>query len=82
MSGMQLPILGGVAEYGILLAITKYGDNFKNGVQISDSKLGNKLINEKDWNYRGKQIDKWAFVVSLTFMILFNIMYWTVVYCL
>ena len=62
MSGMQTPILGGVAEYGILLAITKYGDNFKNIVQISDSKLGNKLVVEqKDWNYRGKQIGKSIF---------------------
>ena len=79
MSGMQTPILGGVAEYGILLAITKYGDNMKNVVQISDSKLVNKLFDGKDWNYIGKQIDKWAFVISLTFMILFNIIYWTVV---
>ena len=58
MIGIQIPILTGVIEYGILLALKKY---YQEGC---------------DFYNLGKTIDKWTFIATLSFTIIFNIIYW------
>ena len=84
MLGTQITILGGIIEYGFLLAITKYGKELKNAVQsLNNGKLEQpeKQLKKSDENL-AKKIDTFAFSGSILFMILFNITYWTVVYFL
>ena len=57
--GVQIPILLGILEYGIILAMKKY----HNG----------------ELNCLDKTIDKWAFIVSLLFIMIFNTTYWSIV---
>ena len=84
MLGTQITILGGIIEYGFLLAITKYGKELKNAVQSLDNGQSQPLEKQekKSSENLAKKIDTFAFVGSLLFMILFNITYWTVVYFL
>ena len=84
MLGTQITILGGIIEYGFLLAITKYGKELKNAVQSLDNGQSQPLEKQekKSAENLAKKIDTFAFVGSLLFMILFNITYWTVVYFL
>ena len=84
MLGTQITILGGIIEYGFLLAITKYAKELKNAVQSLDNgklEQPEKQQKKSDENL-AKKIDTFAFIGSLIFMILFNITYWTVVYFL
>ena len=75
MLGTQITILGGIIEYGFLLAITKYGKESKNAIKSLNN-------DKKSDENLAKKIDTFAFIGSLIFMILFNITYWTVVYFL
>lgn len=55
MLGMQMPILVGIFEYAVLLAMKKY--------QKFDQKAA-------------KIIDKWTFIGSAIYMVIFTISYW------
>ena len=79
MLGTQITILGGIIEYGFLLAITKYGKKLKNAIIPLDNEISQQKKSEENL---AKKIDRFAFIGSLIFMILFNITYWTVVYFL
>ena len=57
MLGVQIPILTGVVEYGILLAMKKY--------------------HKVEMNSVSKTVDKWTFSGSLLFIMIFNIIYWS-----
>ena len=79
MLGTQITILGGIIEYGFLLAITKYGKESKNAIKSLDNGISQQKKSDENL---AKKIDTFAFIGSLVFMILFNITYWTVVYFL
>ena len=75
--GIQIPILVAIFEYGILLGLKKYCQ----GNKIQDSSgMGKQIFygNDLDMGSVTKIVDKWAFLGCLTFLIIFNIIYWTV----
>jgi hypothetical protein len=57
MIGVQIPILTGVVEYGILLAMKKY--------------------HKVEMNSVSKTVDMWTFSGSLLFIMIFNMIYWS-----
>ena len=57
MIGVQIPILTGVVEYGILLAMKKY--------------------HKVEMNSVSKTVDMSTFSGSLLFIMIFNIIYWS-----
>ena len=79
--GIQIPILLAIVEYGILLTMKRmYKDESeKNKVQVSFAGNQMDVRHKKTWDLEkiAKKMDKWTFAISLTFMILFNIIYWT-----
>ena len=82
MVGVQVPILVGILEYGIILALQKYCKLKEESViKVGDhpraSAIQNKEINH-DWNEMSQTLDKWTFFGSTLFICLFNIIYWYV----
>ena len=79
MLGIQIPILVGVFEYGILLAMKKYyQDQEEISNEVVEFHCDDKKVDKKkvDMNVVGKNMDKWTFIGSLLFIIVFNIIYW------
>jgi hypothetical protein len=80
MLGVQIPILLAIFEYGILLAIKRMYKNESEQNRIQVRNVGKKLnvIPKRTWDLEkiGRKMDKWTFSISLTFIILFNIIYW------
>ena len=83
MVGVQIPILIGIFEYGIILAMKKSqleketfiikignGTNVLNKTMIADKDVG--------WINFDKLVDKWTFILSLIFIVTFNLIYWSV----
>ena len=70
--GIQIPILLAIAEYGILLTM-------KRGHQKQTEQTDTEPQKEKwDLDRIGKTMDKWTFVASISFTIVFNLVYWSV----
>ena len=67
--GVQVPILLAIAEYGMVLAMLKY----RNPAKVE--KFG---AQEMDLNKVIKIIDLATFAISLTFIVLFNAIFWPV----
>ena len=77
MIGVQIPLLLGIFEYGFILAMKK-----SQKIQLqSIIKVG------EDQNALGRnttsiesldKMDKWTFFGSLTFTLIFNVIYWSV----
>ena len=84
MLGVQIPILVGILEYGIILSVRKYKSHKKVisviNVRTSQSFLRQKIQadEEFDWNSLSRSLDKWTFIGSILFIITFNIVYWSV----
>ena len=80
--GIQIPILLAIVEYGILLTIKrmykKEGQETK--IQVFDSGKETQIRSQKVWNLDqiGKTMDKWTFIGSISFIVIFNIVYWSV----
>ena len=77
--GIQIPILVAIFEYGILLAMKKYYQPHK---KTSEVVVFNRKITTTDtekMNVKKIEItmDKWSFIGTLSFIIIFNIIYWT-----
>ena len=77
--GIQIPILVAIFEYGILLAMKKYCQPNK---KTSEVVVFNRKITTTDtekMNMKKIEItmDKWSFIGTLSFIIIFNIIYWT-----
>ena len=75
MAGMQIPILGAVIEYSTILGLRKY--SFKN--EIETTKVYNMRAEDASkiklrWD---KKVDIAAFVISLTYFLIFSIFYWS-----
>ena len=83
MLGVQIPIIIGILEYGIILAGQKYNSQRKTSViNVKDHqgflKTKKQMNEELDREYFSKSLDKWTFFGSLLFIILFNMVYWFV----
>ena len=90
MIGVQIPILVGILEYATLLALKKYYKGKEKSIPIlvsqsthppipsKDNLLMEKITNEtiSDWAIIEKNMDKWTFMVALTFIVTFNLTYW------
>ena len=81
--GQYLPIIIGIVEYGLLLAMKR----FKWGSKCSKNIINVKTTNESniedqkqiDYAETSKIIDKWAFNIVFAFIVLFNCFYWSFV---
>jgi hypothetical protein len=76
---VQIPILVAIFEYGILLAMKKYYQPIK---KTSEVVVFNRKIittDTEEMNMKKIEItmDKWSFIGTLSFIIIFNIIYWT-----
>ena len=75
--GIQIPILIGIVEYAILLTMMKY--HGKDGEQMT-TKVAPENRNgsgtQADFKEIAKTVDKWIFLGSLLFTILFICTYW------
>ena len=80
--GIQFPIILAIVEYGILLTMKRMQKKDNGQVKIQVIHSGNHpQIREKaiwDLDQMGKTMDKWSFISSLSFMIIFTIVYWSV----
>ena len=75
MLGVQLPIILAVFEYGIILAMRKQDQKTLRSNVIKVTKVMPPTIKQK--NEFEKQLDKWTFFGCFLFIILFNLVYWT-----
>ena len=76
--GIQIPILVAIFEYGILLAMKKY---YQPNKKTSEVVVFNRKIittDTEEMNMKKIEItmDKWSFIGTLSFIIIFNIIYW------
>ena len=80
--GIQIPIILAIVEYGILLTMKRMQKKDNSQVKIQVIHSGNHpQIKEKaiwDLDQMGKTMDKWSFISSLFFIIIFIIVYWSV----
>ena len=81
MVGTQIPILLAVFEYGIILMLKRKVDagtiSKANLIKVSGSDP-NMAPHKVDKKYKSaKFLDKCSFIGSLTFIVLFNLVYWT-----
>ena len=80
--GIQIPILLAIFEYGILLTIKRMSKQEVGQTKIhvissgTETQIRSRKI--RDMDQIGKTMDKWTFIGSLCFMIIFNIVYWSV----
>ena len=80
--GVQVPIILAIVEYGILLTMKRMQKKTDGQAKIQVIYRGNQTqIREEtilDLDQIGKTMDKWSFISSLSFMIIFTIVYWSV----
>ena len=80
--GVQIPIILAIVEYGILLTMKRMQKKANDQVKVQVFYSGNQTqIREKtiwDLDQIGKTMDKWSFISSLFFIIIFIIVYWSV----
>ena len=77
--GIQIPILVAIFEYGILLAMKKYYQPNKktSKVVVFNRKIITTDTEEMNMKKIEITMDKWSFIGTLSFIIIFNIIYWT-----
>ena len=84
MTGVQTTLLLAIVEYGVILAIKKYHrpQNSSKTVQVTSINSGNIKPNryDNDWDIDEmcKKLDIFTFFCSLTFIMIFNIVYWII----
>ena len=80
--GVQIPIILAIVEYGILLTMKRMQKKANGQVKVQVIYSGNQTqIREKtiwDLDQIGKTMDKWSFISSVSFIIIFIIVYWSV----
>ena len=81
--GAQLPIVLGIIEYGILLAIKRYPlqwmkEYAKNIIKVS-SATKSETEDQKavDFVQLAKTIDQFTLTFSLVFIVIFNCIFWS-----
>ena len=80
--GVQIPILLAIVEYGILLTMKRVNkkktpDQNKIQVMYNGSQTTIRERKIMDVDKIGKTMDLWTFITSLSFIIIFNIVYWS-----
>ena len=70
--GVQVSIFVGIIEYGIILGMKKY--HHYNAKQKCEAKK-----KKSEFNCFIKTVDKWTFIGSILFIIVFNLVYWSVI---
>ena len=83
MIGVQVPILIGILEYGTILAFKKYAYGrerslIKVGNQTNVSSKTSSASKKFLWDDFDKTLDKWTFILTSLFIMIFNIIYWSV----
>jgi hypothetical protein len=84
MSGVQTTLLLEIIEYGVILAVKKYHrpQNSSKIIQVTNINSTNmrpkETINDWDINEMCKKMDIFTFFCSLTFIVIFSIVYWTI----
>ena len=84
MTGVQTTLLMAIIEYGAILAVKKYHkpQNSSKTVQVASINSGNikpnRLENNWDIDEMCKKIDIFTFFCSLTFIVIFNAVYWII----
>jgi hypothetical protein len=80
--GVQIPILLAIVEYGILLTIKRISKKEAKETKVHEIQSGKEtqIRSQKlqDSDQISKTMDKWTFISSLSFIIIFNIVYWSV----
>ena len=79
--GVQFPILLGIFEFGVILAMKRYYKAMKKASEARKLKKGNSIgLNEAEWDLDkiARVMDTYTFFASLAFIILFNVIFWTV----
>ena len=76
MIGVHIPILLGILEYAFLLTLKKY---FQCNIKTKDMFMV-KSTDKSDWEKIEKRMDKWTFVGSFTFVLVFNTVYWLIAF--
>ena len=82
MIGVHFPIFIAILEYGIILAMNKYKkDSIPAGVYINRSvKINKSEDSHFDVTNFSKKLDIITFCSCVIFIILFNIIYWSVAF--
>ena len=80
--GVQIPILLAIVEYGILLTMKRVNQKKtpdQNKIQVLYNGSQTTIRERKimDVEKIGKTMDLWTFIISLSFIIIFNIVYWS-----
>ena len=79
--GVQIPILLAIVEYGILLTMKRVNKKKPepNKIQVLYNGSQTTIRERKvlDVEKIGKIMDLWTFIISLSFIIIFNIVYWS-----
>ena len=76
MIGIQIPILVGIFEYGIILAMKKYQARRSTKIiKVGPGEVKD-TIKPYDMDMVSKKVDKWTFYGSLAFIVMFNMVYW------
>ena len=84
MTGVQTTLLLAIVEYGVILGVKKYHrpQNSSKTVQVTSINSGSVKPTrlEKDWDIDEmcKKLDIFTFFCSLTFIIIFNAVYWII----
>ena len=80
--GIQIPIILAIVEYGILLTMKRMQKKENGQIKVQVIHSGNHpQIRKKaiwDLDQIGKTMDKWSFISSLSFIIIFIVVYWSV----
>ena len=79
--GVEIPFLVGILEYGMILSVRKYKSKKKatSVINVRTAQSPKILADEEfDWNSLSKSLDKWTFIGSILFIVIFNIVYWSV----
>ena len=79
--GVEIPFLVGILEYGMILSVRKYKSKKKatSVINVRTAQSPKILADEEfDWNSLSKSLDKWTFIGSILFLMIFNIVYWSV----
>ena len=79
--GVEIPFLVGILEYGMILSVRKYKSKKKatSVINVRNSQSPKILADDEfDWNSLSKSLDKWTFIGSILFIMIFNIVYWSV----
>ena len=84
--GVQIPILLAIFEFGVILGLKRYQQYHiykTETIKVTSSKIV--VLNEigkgqSDWNVDriARVMDMWTFILSATFIMVFNVVYWSV----